>query len=232
MKNNFFTRSLITAAIAIAIWVSSVTPALANSERKDNPNVNAAPALTLQDFAASLPRTANIVPAGLYISDSVAMPIVQQPSGQPGFVSSSAGVATHFKMAEQFGNIGILAHNHLAGAEFFNLREAQIIEVVMSDGSIAYYQIRSLQNFQALSPNSPTSNYLDEAGNLISANDLFLQVYASGKGQLILQTCILKNGDPSWGRLFITAEPVTEEVQLALDAAQSLVSLSSLGLAQ
>lgn len=184
-----------------------------------------------QGFTASLPRSSAAQPNSIRLIGETVLPIVQQPANDPGFVSSEADVVTRFAMADLFGNVGIIAHNHLAGNYFFDLKIGQLIEVVQGDGSIEYYRVKMMEEYQALSPNSPSSDFLDENGNLISAHNLFLHVYGSGTGNLILQTCIMANGDPSWGRLFITAEPVTDKVRSVLSQAGGLVTAASLGMA-
>ena len=61
----------------------------------------------------------------------------------------------------------------------------------------------------ALEPNNPYSNFVDLSNNqVLNAVDLFMEVYAN-EGTVVIQTCIEKNGEPSWGRLFIQAVPIS-----------------------
>ena len=54
---------------------------------------------------------------GVYVPNVFALPVTQQPVGNPGFVSQAADTVTQFGMAAEVGNVGLLAHNNLAGME-------------------------------------------------------------------------------------------------------------------
>ncbi len=145
---------------------------------------------------------------GIYSENEFAFPVVKQPAGNAGFVSTVDGVVTEFAMAKKYGVTGIVAHNYLAGANFFSLEIGEIIEVVYGDGETLSYKITSIQSYQALSPNSATSQFVDLAtSEKISATELFKRVYM-GSQHLTLQTCIQQGSVDSWGRLFVIAEPV------------------------
>jgi hypothetical protein len=62
--------------------------------------------------------------------------------------------------------------------------------------------------YQAISPSSPTSDFqnLDE-NEYLTTSQLFMQMYG-GSHHLTFQTCIEMNGNPSWGRMFVVAEPL------------------------
>ncbi|MDK2981851.1 MAG: hypothetical protein PWQ55_2198 [Chloroflexota bacterium] len=145
---------------------------------------------------------------GIYAEGVMEYPVVQQPSGQAGFVSEQQNVVTEFAMARDYGVTGILAHNFLAGQSFFDLSKDDTIQVVYGDGSTQTYQIVNVLQYQALSPDSPTSSFTDlDNGETLSASQLFKKVYM-GSGHLTLQTCIQVGSEDSWGRLFLIAEPV------------------------
>ena len=115
---------------------------------------------------------------GIYSENEFAFPVVQQPSGNPGFVSTTKDVVTEFSMARKYGVTGIIAHNYLAGSNFFNLKIGEIIQVVYGNGKTQSYEITSIQSYQALSPNSATSQFVDLAtSEKISATQLFKRVY-------------------------------------------------------
>jgi hypothetical protein len=144
---------------------------------------------------------------GVYIQDVMTYPIIQQPMGYPGYVSTEDKVITQFNMAAEVGNVGLLAHNFLAGSTFTQLALGQEVNLVYGDGKIEYFVISHIYKFQALSPTSPTSKFKDiETGLTISAEELFRQVYR-GERHVTFQTCIEANGVSSWGRLFVIAEP-------------------------
>ena len=145
---------------------------------------------------------------GLFVEDKFAYPVVQQPSGNAGFVSTTEEVVTDFAMPRQYGVTGLLAHNYLAGADFFSLNIGDLIQVVYGDGSIQVYRIADIQSYQALSPSSASSNFVDLAtSDQLTATQLFKRVYM-GSHHLTLQTCIQQGSEDSWGRLFIIAYPV------------------------
>lgn len=164
--------------------------------------------------------------AGLYVEDVLALPVVQQPAGDPVFVSSRDGEVTQFMLADQFGNTGVLAHNHLAGEAFFDIQPGDEIVLIFGNGSQAAYRVSQMQRYQALSPNSPYSNFIDLSDanqNQISATELFHRTFGAGEGNLVLQTCIWQGNEPSWGRLFIIAEPVPAS-QLAFEGLRVTVN--------
>jgi hypothetical protein len=141
---------------------------------------------------------------GIYSDNLFALAVVQQPSGQAGYVSTAGNTATQFGMAS---GLGFLAHNYLSGSLFSYLYGGAPITVVYGDGHTQAYQVSQIRKFQALSPESPYSDFVDLAsGSTLSATDLFYATYGVG-GQVVLQTCISANGNSSWGRLFIIATP-------------------------
>jgi hypothetical protein len=122
-------------------------------------------------------------------------------------------------MASSYLTVGLLAHNFLAGAQFFNLQLNQQIILVLGDGSQEYYKIDDIQSYQALSPTNPYSNFISPDGQRnLSSEKVFRQVYAKGN-QLVFQTCIQKGNEDSWGRLFVIADKVdilqTESINTA-----------------
>lgn len=144
---------------------------------------------------------------GLYLSGVAALPVLQQPSNNAGFVSEEPDKVTQFGMASQYGSTGILAHNYLAGQYFFQLQPNQIILLTYGDGSVAYYRISQVLQYQAISPFDPYTNFVDlQTNETVDVVSVFNTVYAH-EDRLVLQTCIDANGNSSWGRLFVIAEP-------------------------
>lgn len=169
---------------------------------------------------------------GIYIPGVIAYPVGQQPKNDAGFVTRDPRQVTQFDLASRYGTVGILAHNDLAGATFSNIGLDQYIIVVYGDGRQDYYLIDEIQKYQALSPTSAFSNFinLDASHELLSANQLFNRVYGPG-GRLVFQTCIEAFGDASWGRIFIIAEPVTDQVITIAQQTSYLLEFASFGLA-
>jgi hypothetical protein len=150
---------------------------------------------------------------GVYVPGVLALPVVQQPTNQPGYVSPTPGVATQFRMAKDYGTEALLAHNYLSGELFFNLQAGQRVILVYGDGRVKFYEVSETNSYQALSPTSPYSNFIDlsNPGAVLSAADVFLRNFAQA-GRLVFQTCIESQGVESWGRLFIAAQPVQRTV--------------------
>lgn len=179
-----------------------------NLQDVNQAELNANKADELNSFVQSLIDGNSNTIRGLYVENKFAYPVVQQPSGNAGYVSTTDDVITDFAMPRQYGVTGLLAHNYLAGADFFSLNIGDLIQVVYGDGSIQVYQIADIQSYQALSPNSASSNFVDLAtSDQLTATQLFKRVYM-GSHHLTLQTCIQQGSEDSWGRLFIIAYPV------------------------
>lgn len=195
------------AAVPVTGMVSAVPP----TPRIMDQSAAAASAdlLTLKDFIEAIQTGESSRVVGVYVSHVMALRVVQQPAGNPGYVSATEGVATQFSLAARYDVIGLLAHNFAAGSAFFRIQSGDIITLVYGDGQTADYQVSEIHAYQALSPNSPSSAFKDlDSGQTLSAQDVFNQVYTHGP-HLTLQTCIQKGEVDSWGRLFIIAQPVS-----------------------
>ena len=148
---------------------------------------------------------------GVYVPNIMALSIVQQPAGNPGYVSSAETVATQFSIATETGNVGLLAHNTHAGSFFSEIKQGDRIILVYGDGHIENFMANNIRRYQALDPLNPYSEFKDlETQAISTAEELFNNVYR-GEYHLTLQTCIENNGSPSWGRLFIVATPYENE---------------------
>jgi hypothetical protein len=162
----------------------------------------------LEDFVSTVSNGGSGI-TGVYINNILAMPVVQQPSGNAGWVSEAEGTITQFGMVTKYGSTGLLAHNNHAGAAFFNIENGEEVIVVSGNGETQTYRVESIRKFQALQPTSPYSDFVDlDSGEKLTATDLFYAVY-SGDAHLTFQTCIAQDGELSWGRLFILATPIS-----------------------
>ena len=166
----------------------------------------------LNSFVESVRNGDGSALRGVYVQDRIAFQIVQQPAGSPAFVSQDPDQFTQFGMAAEAGNIGLLAHNYLAGRSLSSLTQGDIVVLVYGDGHTESFLVKEIRQYQALDPNSPYSDFknLDTQATL-SAQELFQQAY-QGERHLTFQTCIEANGNLSWGRLFVVAEPASEVV--------------------
>ena len=196
--------TIFSALIAALILASAFTfPAQAK---------NGATYSDLYSFVESVRNGDGSALRGVYVQDRMAFQIVQQPAGSPAFVSQDPDQFTQFGMAAEAGNIGLLAHNYLAGRSLSSLVQGDIVVLVYGDGHTESFLVKEIRQVQALDPSSPYSDFKDLGTQAtLSADELFRQAY-KGARHVTFQTCIEANGDLSWGRLFVIAEPITEEV--------------------
>ena len=161
------------------------------------------------NFVESVKNGQTGVLRGVYIPRILALPIIQQPVGHPEFISGNYGEVTQFNMAAQAGNIGLLAHNNLSGEIFSNILPGQEVRLIYGDGRVEKFTVSQVLRYQALEPYNPYSKFRDlETDILITAEELYRKMYL-GNRHVTFQTCIAANGDESWGRLFIIAQPKT-----------------------
>jgi len=150
---------------------------------------------------------ANIL-RGVYVSDVLALPVAQQPVGDPCYVSSKDGEATEFSTASQYRNVGLLAHNNLSGRSFSQLAVGQEVRLIYGNGKVESFIVTEVLHFQALEPKSALSTFRNMTSNeVLSAQQMFNRVY-SGTRHVTFQTCIKANGNWNWGRLFVVAMPI------------------------
>lgn len=187
---------------------------------------------TLKDFVQSVSNGQRDEVTGIFVPGVLAMPVGQQPKGNAGYVTREPEKVTQFGMAAQYGTVGILAHNDLAGAEFSDVKKSQYAIVVYGDGQLDYYVINEIQKYQALSPASTFSDFvnLDNNRETLSASEVFSRIYGPGD-RLVFQTCIAANGDPSWGRMFIIAKPANQEVFSILKQTSFVFNFANFGMA-
>ena len=171
-----------------------------------NTQVNQFP--NLSDFIDQVKDGQSNVVRGMYVTQKMALSVVQQPDGNYGYISTASDTATQFMLAATQDVIGLLAHNNLAGKHFSDLSVGNRISIIYGDGTVAQYTVSEVYQYQALSPNSSTSDFVDlNSGELLTAADIFIKFYMAGD-QVTLQTCLERNGNLSWGRLFIVALPI------------------------
>jgi hypothetical protein len=163
----------------------------------------------LQSFIATVINNYPNQVVGVYVPGLFALPILQQPAGNFNFISPFDGALTQYAPPIEHGSISLLAHNYLAGRVFFNLQAGQKVILVYGDGRLQTYRVSSIDQYQALSPLDPYSNFIDQAdpyASIQSFQQVYDRYYKVG-GQLVFQTCVEKYGDLSWGRIFIVALP-------------------------
>lgn len=187
---------------------------------------------SLQEFIAVVKNGQSNQVVGIYIPGVLALPVGQQPINNAGFVTRNPGETTQFAMASKYGTVGILAHNDLAGKTFYDIQLDQYAIVVYGDGRLEYYVISDIQQYQALSPTSTFSDFvnLDGSNEHLTAGELFTRIYTPGN-RLVLQTCLEAEGNASWGRTFFIAEPATSQVLSVVQQTSFVLQFASFGLA-
>lgn len=201
-------KNILNTAFILAIFVSFFfNPISALAMAGLTPNFT--------EFSQSVQNGQSDVLTGVYVSDVLALPVVQQPYGNAGYVSNNDGEVTQFRMASQFGNVGLLAHNHLSGSSFSQLTVGQEVRLVNGDGSVEYFVIAEVLRYQALQPNNPYSSFRNlDKDETLSAEQMFKRVYF-GERHVTFQTCIEAEGNQSWGRLFVIAIPKIEYINIS-----------------
>jgi hypothetical protein len=204
-------RTTLKASLLLAVFTSLIfTPipilALGNGEA-------ALPNFT--EFSKSVQNSSQAeVLRGVYVPNVLALPIIQQPAGNAGYVSNTDGEITQFGMASQFGNVGLLAHNHLSGKSFSQLAVGQEVRLVYGNGKVEYFVITEVLSYQALQPTSPYSSFRNLTNDeTLTAEQMFKRVYL-GERHVTFQTCIAGDGSLSWGRLFVVAVPTSQVSQI------------------
>jgi len=115
--------------------------------------------------------------------------IVLQPASNPRYVASSG--VTRFQLAE---NIGLLAHNYTEEGKAFSK---------IKIGDIIYIDKTPYLVYNRITYEVRDNLFITES-NQFNELEVFNSVYKD-KSDLTLQTCVEKNGNRTWGRLFILA---------------------------
>ena len=209
--NSRTARLLVNAGILLAILVSfSLHPIAARALGDDA--TNALP--NFPDFLDSVKTGEVNVVRGVYVPGVFAYRVAQQPVDNPSFLSSKEDRVTQFRMAAKYGTVGLVAHNYLAGASFFDLEVGDKVRVVYGDGKVEVFVISEILRYQALQPNSPYSSFRNvERDETLTVSEMFKRVFVSD-GHVTFQTCIERDGVWTWGRLFVIAIPKAEYSQL------------------
>lgn len=161
----------------------------------------------LQALLARMSTEPGAYAGGLYVPDEFAFPIVAQPEDQDLYVSTKRNLLTLFRAAQQNGVTGLLAHNFLAGALFYDLEIGQEVWVVESEQKQRAYKITRIEQFQKIT-GAQDEVFIDlRTNDAMSTSEVFDRFY-TGEPHLTLQTCLEGEGDPSWGLTFIVAVPL------------------------
>jgi len=133
--------------------------------------------------------------------------ITHQPVGSFNHVTSLEDVVTSFQTAEEQGNLGLIAHNYLAGRYFSELELGDHLYLKDAQGKTRTYHLQQVLKFRAISPGNPSSYFVDlQANEVYPAADLARRIYF-GSHRVVLQTCISQGDELEWGRLFLLFYP-------------------------
>lgn len=200
-------KSRIFLLVVLTVFISSLLPATqvyAEESPNSFPNLSS----FIETIKAENENATTL--RGVYVRNKIAFQITQQPLGNPAFVSNENDLVTQFSIASEVGNIGLLAHNYLAGASFSQLEKGDVITLIYGDGRTQSFLVAETLQYRATDPLSPYSYFENlNSEEFLSSEQLFNKVYR-GEFHLTLQTCIEKDGNLSWGRLFIIAKPISE----------------------
>jgi hypothetical protein len=155
----------------------------------------------LEEFVAQIRNGNANTLRGVYIPGVLALPVTQQPGENSNYISPMSKMLTQFSMADKTGNVGLLAHNYLAGGLFFEIKLDDLIILVYGNARMETYTVKQILQYEA-EPNGMYKNIL--SNDIVNTGELFTKMY-SGEHHITLQTCIAKGDNPNWGRLFIIA---------------------------
>jgi hypothetical protein len=144
---------------------------------------------------------------GIYAPGVFAFPITQQPEDQNLYVSVKRNLVTLFRAAQNNGITGLLAHNFLAGAFFYNLELGQEVWLVEGNEKSQVYQITGIEQFQKIERGADDVFIDLQTKESLSVSEVFDRFY-TGEPRLVLQTCLEKDGDLNWGLTFFVGEPI------------------------
>ncbi len=163
-----------------------------------------------EELLAFSRRVANGRPdsvSGLYVAGILALRVVQQPADNPGFISGEEGTATQFQRADQFGAIGLLAHNTLAGRDFLRISPAEELVLIYGDGRAEHFRVSQIVDYERLTRADLRSDFLAlDTNGRYTADQVFARFYQHAH-RLTLQTCLARGDIADWGVRFVVAEP-------------------------
>ena len=152
---------------------------------------------------------------GVYSPDNFAFPVVPQPEGKPEYISGKANTVTLFRRVEGTGNHGVLAHNTIAGKDFYKLDLNDLAVAVRGDKKPFFYRMFDIRQFETISQKK--GKYFDlRSKKELSASDIVDDIYLgksyASEYRLTLQTCLEKNSNKNWGLSFFIGRHISPEL--------------------
>jgi hypothetical protein len=136
--------------------------------------------------------------------------VKQQPEDVPTFLSTKPDKVTQYDQATTETDIALMFHNtgEIHGM-LMQLKTGDSVYVDVNNEKRTY-QLIMQENFEAMSPMDPRSNFrqIDSTNPpFLTYKMLFNRVYRQwqqqlGGGLLVIQTCFTYKDDPFWGRSF------------------------------
>lgn len=159
----------------------------------------------LRAWIAGLPEGDPDTVISVFVPDILAQPVVPQRSSLD--VTIDPQEISQFRLAQTYGSIGLLAHNYLIGAKFFEIEVGDRAYAIYGDGHYDVYQVTEIADYQAIN----LYVYRDLITNArLDQYALVDKIYGAKNDRLVFQTCIEKDGALSWGRRFVLAQLVEE----------------------
>jgi hypothetical protein len=142
--------------------------------------------------------------------NSPPIPTVPQPSGDYAWVSKDSNALTEFSMSKDWYGIPTYgAHNYEIGKYISKLNIGDTIafqEGTPQRGGGYAKKVTGVRRFQAERPRDYLSPLIDlDTGKKYTSTELSKEIYKNKKGT-VFQTCIEKDGNINWGRLFVITE--------------------------
>lgn len=170
---------------------------------------------SLLPIAAAMLNPAKATPVRIISPGNFNFRVALQPYNEPLNVSTKAETVTLFGAPLQNDVTAFLAHNYLAGEEFYELPIGGRIFVEYDDGTFQEYKIEEIRKFQDL---GRLMNLRDVVTGVdYSDFEIYEMFYNGLPGSLVLQTCLEENRDSTWGLTFWIAYPVGHSMPMRAD---------------
>jgi hypothetical protein len=153
------------------------------------------------------PDAEDLVADQVTVPNLFSFPISQQPKGKEIFVTSQKNEVTQFRMPSYTGVTGLIAHNFLAGQQFYRLENGQKFWVQYEGKHLQEYRVTGSYRFKKLDPPNPSSRLIDlQNKQEMSAAQVYDRFY-KGEHHVTFQTCLEGDGRLDWGLFFVVGEP-------------------------
>lgn len=137
---------------------------------------------------------------------NLTLEIELQPVGQPSYVTNVPGKVTLFRQTLARNALVFIIHNDLGGTRLYDTKIGDLIYVSSAQDRV-YYEVIHIYRFRADQPTDPFSDLFElETGERFTVDAAYDLVFPGG--YVTIETCIIRNGDVNWGRIFIQAKQI------------------------